>query len=309
MLGRRIVALALCSLLSSAAAVAQSSESNAPAAKAIETAAAEISPPATTTKAAPATSGIQTAAAAADAAAEPAAESPPVGEAAPAAKPAEPAAPLGPPTLTVSINLASQNMVVSENGSVKYSWPISSGTAEFPTPRGTFRPQWSAKMWYSRKYDMAPMPHAVFIHGGVAVHATQHVSRLGSPASHGCIRLAPGNARTFYNLVHRHGMKMTRVSIHGTPKYRAPAMASRKKATPQQYAQNTGDWWFSGPSYSKPVSAYDPRFAKNQRLRKVQAGENVQGKRVYYRTASGQLVQVQRPPKVAKYGGYSNSGW
>ena len=35
-------------------------------------------------------------------------------------------------------------------------------------------------MWYSRKYDNAPMPNAVFINGGVAVHATQHVSRLGS---------------------------------------------------------------------------------------------------------------------------------
>lgn len=299
MFGQRIAALALCALLGSTAAVAETADTSPAAAKAVVTAATDKVAAATTDETPVTAATSQTAA-------EPASANAP---AAAAAKAAEPAAPLPPPTLTVSIDLASQNMTVSENGSVKYSWAISSGTAQFPTPRGTFRPQWTAKMWYSRKYDMAPMPHSVFIHGGVAVHATQHLSALGRPASHGCIRLAPGNARTFYNLVHRHGLKMTRVAIHGTPKYGAPAIASRKKVAPKQYAQDSGNWWFSGPSYTKPVSAYDPNFAKNKGLRKVRPDQIVQGQRVYYRTASGKLVQVQRPPKVAKYGGYSNSGW
>lgn len=293
MLGQRLAAFALCSLLCSVTAFAQSAD----APKVVETAAAETAAPGSETPAA--TSAAEPAAATVSAT-----QSTPAAE---AAKAAEAPAPLPPPTLTVSIDLASQEMVVSENGVAKYTWAISSGTAQYPTPRGTFRPQWTAKMWYSRKYDMAPMPNAVFINGGVAVHATQHVGALGSPASHGCIRLAPGNAKTFYNLVHRHGLKMTRVSIHGTPKFRAPAIASRKQKPVQFAQQDSGDWWFSGPAYYKPAptSAYDPGFVKKQKFSQAQKRDFAQGKKVAYRTASGQIVYVQRPPKVAKY----DSGW
>lgn len=295
MLGSRIIALAFCSLLCSGAAHAQAATEG----KAVETAAAEPAEQAPNSAAPAAVTTTD-----GDAAAKPAAAQPSVGETAQpsdAVKAAAAApAPLPPPTLTVSIDLASQQMTVSENGEAIYSWPISSGTAEFPTPRGTFRPQWTAKMWYSRKYDMAPMPNAVFINGGVAVHATQHVSRLGSPASHGCIRLAPGNARTFYNLVHRHGLKMVRVAIHGTPKWRGPAMVSQKKIKSQQYAsQEDSGWWFSGPSYYKPAgSAYDPGFVKKQAQAQVRPN---MPKRAYYRTASGKIVYVQMPPKAVKY--------
>jgi hypothetical protein len=61
------------------------------------------------------------------------------------------------------------------------------------------------------------MPHAVFVTGGVAIHATASVGLLGRPASHGCIRLAPAHAATFYALVHKHGLKQTQVHIFGTP--------------------------------------------------------------------------------------------
>ena len=139
----------------------------------------------------------------------------------PVAAPRKPAA----PTLNVSIDLAAQRMTLSYGGQAKESWPISSGRAGFETPRGVFRPQWAAKMWFSRKYDNAPMPHAVFFNGGVAVHATQATRLLGQPASHGCVRLSPANAQRFYTLVHQHGYKSTRIAVHGTPP--APRVAQR----------------------------------------------------------------------------------
>ncbi len=235
---------------------------------------------------------------------------------APAAAPAK-SAPPPPPTLTAQIDLATQTMVVSEDGDAKYTWAISSGTAEFPTPRGTFRPQWTAKMWYSRKYDNAPMPHAVFINGGVAVHATSHVRNLGNPASHGCIRLAPGNAKTFYSLVQKHGLKLTRVSVHGTPKWRAPAVASRKAPRPQQYAaaEDDGGWWGSSfnssPKKYQPTSAYDAGFTKQRRYRPAPPPGYVyvnQPQQRIYRNAQGQrVVYVQRPQRRAYY--YNNSGY
>lgn len=181
-----------------------------------------------------------------------------------AEKPAEPvvkAKPL-PPTLTASIDLKRQRMVVNVGGETRYSWPISSGVAAYATPTGNFRPQWTAKMWYSRKYDMAPMPHAVFINGGVAVHGTSHTKYLGSPASHGCIRLAPGNAATFYNLVQRHGMARTRVSVHGRPDWKGGTqIAKRDEDRRAKYAENQGSWFWGNSGYD---SAYDSNFTRKK---------------------------------------------
>ena len=230
-----------------------------------------------------------------------------------AAKPAPPPE----PTLTAAIDLAQQKMTVSENGSAKYTWPISSGTAEFPTPRGTFRPQWTAKMWYSRKYDNAPMPHAVFINGGVAVHATFHTGSLGRPASHGCIRLAPSNAKTFYGLVQKHSLKLTKVSIYGKPKWSAPAIARRDRDTDRarRYAarEDNNSWGWGGPSY-KTTSAYDPGFTKRRtrpaapRAYSYNNGYNNGYPPRVYRSASGQrYVLVQRPQRKVYY--YNNSGY
>ena len=57
------------------------------------------------------------------------------------------------------------------------------------------------------------MPHAVFYNGGYAVHATFETKRLGRPASHGCIRLHPENAATFFSLASRYGIDNTRIVV------------------------------------------------------------------------------------------------
>ena len=56
------------------------------------------------------------------------------------------------------------------------------------------------------------MPHSVFFHGGFAVHGTYAVGSLGRAVSHGCVRLAPGNAATLYSLV-RANMGSSRIVI------------------------------------------------------------------------------------------------
>lgn len=226
-------------------------------------------------------------------------------KAAPAAKPA----PLPTPTLTVKVDLAAQSMTVYQGGSVLHSWPISSGTATHPTPRGTFRPQWTAKMWYSRKYDNAPMPNAVFINGGVAIHATPYVSRLGTPASHGCIRLAPGNAKQFYSLVHKHGLKRVRVSVSGTPNYGAYASRKTQKtyaAAPEAAPSNDSGWsWLFG---SPQDSAYNPQFIKPQQKQRAYLDKRTN--RIYYKK-NGKRIYVQQKPKPQKpkYSSYSSNSF
>ena len=111
------------------------------------------------------------------------------------------------------IDVSKQMMTVSENGSVVARWPVSTGAKGYRTPRGSWRPTRLHKMWYSSKYENAPMPHSIFFTGGYAIHGTPHVRALGRPASHGCIRLAPGNARALYNLVRAHGRGNTRIIV------------------------------------------------------------------------------------------------
>ncbi|WP_306120498.1 MULTISPECIES: L,D-transpeptidase [unclassified Roseitalea] len=115
--------------------------------------------------------------------------------------------------LVAQVNLSNQTMTVKKNGRVLYRWAISSGRKGYRTPTGTYSPKRMHKMWYSRKYDMSPMPYSIFFRGGYAIHGTNYVSRLGRPASHGCIRLRTSHARTLYNLTRQVGPANMRVSI------------------------------------------------------------------------------------------------
>jgi lipoprotein-anchoring transpeptidase ErfK/SrfK len=104
-------------------------------------------------------------------------------------------------SIVARINLSEQRMHVYVNGAQRFVWPVSTARRGYVTPVGTFRPQRLAPIWYSKKYDNSPMPHSIFFLGGYAIHGTNAVGRLGTPASHGCVRLHPGNAATLYSLV------------------------------------------------------------------------------------------------------------
>jgi lipoprotein-anchoring transpeptidase ErfK/SrfK len=122
-------------------------------------------------------------------------------------------APSLPPVVQVHVDVSSQSMNVRVNGWSYANWRVSTGREGYDTPRGSFSVKSLARMHYSRKYDNAPMPNSVFFHGGFAIHATNHVNALGRPASHGCVRLAPGNAAQLYALVQQYGARRTRITL------------------------------------------------------------------------------------------------
>ena len=107
--------------------------------------------------------------------------------------------------IVARVSLQSQTMRVLVDGRPAFEWKVSTGRRGFETPTGAFRPTRMHEMWYSTKYDDAPMPHAVFFNGGYAVHATDAIRRLGRPASHGCVRLHPDDAADFFTLVNTFG--------------------------------------------------------------------------------------------------------
>jgi hypothetical protein len=131
----------------------------------------------------------------------------------------------------IRVNLASQTMTVTTPDGETRQWAVSSGRKGYNTIRGNYRPYALKTYHWSRKYGGA-MPHAIFFKGGFAIHGTNAVGRLGSPASHGCVRLAPGNARELFALVKKHGQRSTRIAINGVAPDSGKTLYAAKKQKP-----------------------------------------------------------------------------
>lgn len=119
-----------------------------------------------------------------------------------------PAAPL-----VAKVDISSQTMKVIYRGKIAYSWPVSTARRGKYTPRGTFRGQSLSRHHRSSLYRNAPMPYSIFFRGNYAIHGTNHIKRLGRPASAGCVRLHPSHAAVLFNLTRKVGLKNLRVVI------------------------------------------------------------------------------------------------
>jgi hypothetical protein len=134
--------------------------------------------------------------------------------------------------IVVNIDKNTQTMTVAVDGAQRYVWPVSTGRPGYDTPNGTFRPNRMDADHLSQEWDNAPMPHAIFFDmKGHAIHGFFDVKHLGSPVSHGCVRISPDHATTLFNLVSTEGMKATTVVVSGrTPAGRMPEVARRQTA-------------------------------------------------------------------------------
>ena len=113
----------------------------------------------------------------------------------------------------VVIDLSSQKMDVSIDGTREFEWVISTGRKGYSTPKGTYHPQRMYEKYRSRKYDNAPMPWSIFFYRGYAIHGTTEIRNLGKPASHGCVRLHPDNAQILFKLVKASSMADTTIVV------------------------------------------------------------------------------------------------
>ncbi|MCW5695353.1 MAG: L,D-transpeptidase [Bauldia sp.] len=111
------------------------------------------------------------------------------------------------------IDVSQQRMYVYVENRLVHVWPVSTAGYGSYTPRGQWNAYWLSPNHRSSKYNNAPMPWSVFFNGDYAIHGTTAVGQLGSPASHGCVRLHTDNARIFFDLVERYGMASTVVSV------------------------------------------------------------------------------------------------
>ena len=118
--------------------------------------------------------------------------------------------------LLIQVNKATQQMTVSADGELLYTWPVSTGRDGYDTPNGAFNPVWMDRDHHSEEWDDAPMPYAIFFtKQGHAIHGTYEARHLGLPVSHGCVRLSVKDASILWDLVKQHKMANTMVVLTG----------------------------------------------------------------------------------------------
>lgn len=118
--------------------------------------------------------------------------------------------------LLIKVDQSAQQMTVSENGNLLYTWPVSTGRAGYNTPSGAYTPFRMDRDHFSREWDDAPMPYSIFFtKEGHAIHGTYEASHLGHAVSHGCVRLSVKHAAMLWDLVKRDKMAHTSVVLTG----------------------------------------------------------------------------------------------
>ncbi|MDP1884341.1 MAG: L,D-transpeptidase family protein [Candidatus Moranbacteria bacterium] len=108
----------------------------------------------------------------------------------------------------IDINLASQMMTIFEQGKLADAFPISSGKRGMDTPKGDFRIENKANRPWSKAYNLF-MPNwmALVPSGKIGIHELpewpggykEGANHLGTPVSHGCVRLGVGAAKKVYD--------------------------------------------------------------------------------------------------------------
>lgn len=141
--------------------------------------------------------------------------------------------------IVITVDKTAQRLSVDVDGAHRYDWPVSTARWGYRTPIGTYRPERLARKWFSRKYDWSPMPWSIFFDEGYAIHGSYEISHLGRPASHGCIRLHPNNAKILFELVQQH-TKDTRIVVtgEGPPAARHEGAARRRQAPVRRYEED-----------------------------------------------------------------------
>ncbi len=122
----------------------------------------------------------------------------------------------------LDISKSEQSAYLYVNGVLQGEFLVSSGVSGRDTPDfdrhpdGRIYDRYTSTKFPGGDYDgLGNMPYAVFIKGGFAVHGTGRGNwkKLGTKASHGCIRMHPDNGYRFNRLVRAYGVRSTWIRV------------------------------------------------------------------------------------------------
>lgn len=110
----------------------------------------------------------------------------------------------------IEVDLNRQKVLVYHKDSLLSEWVCSGGTEEKSTPRGEFKTTQKGEYFWSDKYNMGAY-YWIRFYDDYLFHSVpfdkdnnmiqEESDKLGSPASHGCIRLEVENARWLYEML------------------------------------------------------------------------------------------------------------
>jgi hypothetical protein len=205
--------------------------------------------------------------------------------------------------IQITVDKSAQTLTVARDGQVLHKWPVSTGRVGRFTPDGNYQAFRMEKDHYSREFDDAPMPHSIFFtKRGHAIHGSYETKKLGRPASGGCVRLAPENARLLFDLVKAEGVLKTKVTIAGDERI---ALARADRQLTQGGLQQSGAQGGSRqvergtglpPTYAPPIED-DPRDRQRSAAPREAYGYQQQQQYYYdgyqWRPFQGQAYQGQ----------------
>jgi len=198
--------------------------------------------------------------------------------------------------VAISVDKNAQAMTVAVDGVERNHWPVSTGIPSRETPSGSFRTFRMEEDHYSKEFDDAPMPHSIFFTKiGHAIHGTDSVNRLGTPASHGCVRLSRANASTLYALVEKEGVLNTTVTLTGSsqialarnPRPRANTAVARRDPAAQPAPQYN--------AVGDPVVLAPPQAAPGQYAPQIQPQARADDGYIYPADGSSDVARYPAP--------------
>jgi L,D-transpeptidase catalytic domain len=188
--------------------------------------------------------------------------------------------------VAITVDKDAQLLTVAVDGVQRYQWPVSTGNPSHETPNGSFRAFRMEEDHYSKEFDDAPMPHSIFFTKiGHAIHGTDSENRLGTPVSHGCVRLSRANASTLYALVESEGVLNTTVTLTGSsqvalarmPRTRPTAVARRDVAPPSTSYDAAGNPIDLVPQQQyAPQDQYAPQQVERQPMQPLPPPQTLQ---------------------------------
>jgi L,D-transpeptidase catalytic domain len=157
----------------------------------------------------------------------------------------------------ITVDKSAQQMTVEVDGALRWTWPVSTGRLGYDTPSGRYTSFRMEAEHFSKEWDDAPMPHSIFFtQKGHAIHGYLDTRQIGRAASHGCVRLTPGNATALFALVREQGMSNTKVVITGDVR----ASLAPRTPTPRRDTAagmpNTPPLGYAAPPPSAPPQPY-----------------------------------------------------
>ena len=156
--------------------------------------------------------------------------------------------------ILITIDKSAQRMTVARDGEAFYTWPVSTGRSGYATPSGSYTAFRMEADHYSKEWDEAPMPHSIFFTKiGHAIHGSYETKKLGTPASHGCVRLSPAHAATLFAMVKQDGVTNTKVVLTGSEQ-----VALARRGSEARRDDETRRSTYVNPNADYPQPQYAP---------------------------------------------------